>query len=289
MSKPQCRLLVVVLSCTKTPQDRMARFVWRELARRAPKDKIQICMVYGRCDPGLPNDEKIENLTELVIDNQEENLVPGMIIKRYFAMNLMCDKFSADFVLNTNMSTFWDWPRLLERLDRLPLNGCYTGEPLLKRSDSPGPFVNHKYNEKLYGSFKTDLFTGTGDHSVVYANGKDLIVNYGDALGFIGWMANNIKKVTELPYQEDHVMGLYYSDERGLQFIHHPLSIAYIEEVDEWDPKTLEFGCRLLRYQGCDHYRVKNVKSSWTREDQDERIYRALLKVVYGTNGLLYC
>ena len=81
---------------------------------------IKVLFVYGD-SPTL-----IANEYDLVYD-VFENDYPGMITKTLLAMKDIENTYDYDFLIRTNLSTFWDLHRLEHRLDKLPKTQCLTG------------------------------------------------------------------------------------------------------------------------------------------------------------------
>lgn len=65
-----------------------------------------------------------------LVYNVEENLYPGMIHKTMNAIQYINDNFDYDHLIRTNLSTFWDFNKLSDRLDKLPKINCVTGTPV---------------------------------------------------------------------------------------------------------------------------------------------------------------
>ena len=84
---------------------------------------IKVLFVYGD-SPTL-----IANEYDLVYD-VFENDYPGMITKTLFAMKDIENTYDYDFLIRTNLSTFWDLNQLEYRLDKLPKTQCLTGTPV---------------------------------------------------------------------------------------------------------------------------------------------------------------
>lgn len=82
---------------------------------------IKVLFVYG----GESNIQK-QNY-DLVYENVFENNYPGMITKTLYAMKDIDETYDYDFLIRTNLSTFWNLNKLSTRLDKLPREKCLAG------------------------------------------------------------------------------------------------------------------------------------------------------------------
>lgn len=86
---------------------------------------IKIVYVYGN--------SKIERKPyDLVFEHVEENNYPGMITKTLLAMKLIDRTYDYNYLIRTNLSTFWNLPLLLDRLKTLPEKECLAGTVITK-------------------------------------------------------------------------------------------------------------------------------------------------------------
>jgi len=82
---------------------------------------IKVLFVYGA-------ETKFERQDyDLVYDDIPENYYPGMISKTLRAMEHIDQTYNYDYLIRTNLSTFWDFTRLLKRLESLPSTNCIAG------------------------------------------------------------------------------------------------------------------------------------------------------------------
>ncbi len=81
---------------------------------------IKVYYVYGQTT--------VESTPYNLIFNQvKENNYPGMITKTLLAMDFINHNMEYDFLIRTNLSTFWNFSALVNRLDSLPKEKCLTG------------------------------------------------------------------------------------------------------------------------------------------------------------------
>jgi len=76
-----------------------------------------------------------KNITEdiLEVDNfiyikgVEEPIIPNMLVKKLKAMNYIETNYKFDYIINTNLSTFWNIPVLLSLYNNIPRNNFFGG------------------------------------------------------------------------------------------------------------------------------------------------------------------
>ena len=71
---------------------------------------------------------------DLVYDDIPENYYPGMITKTLRAVEHIDNTYDYDYLIRTNLSTFWDFSRLLKRLENLPSTNCISGSRIWNTS-----------------------------------------------------------------------------------------------------------------------------------------------------------
>ena len=107
--KPECRPFFPVLK-------KIYQAYMNEVA------DIKVLFVYGRSTEPLGEND----LSYDVIEND----YPGIITKTLLAMEQVDKEYDYDFIVRTNLSTFWDLPKLSVRLDTLPKTKCLAGTPV---------------------------------------------------------------------------------------------------------------------------------------------------------------
>lgn len=187
IKKPYYRAVVLVLASHNTAHYAYCRNVWLQYYKK--ENTIKVFFVYGR--NGLPVDQRIKE-TDIVCDDIEENYNPGMILKTQKAMRWIDENYTFDFFIRTNLSTFWDWNRLIPHLSSMP-------------------------TKNLYGGFYIE--SGCG----IYNSGTDTIVN--------GYMIKEfVKHSPSLSQPEDRAMGGIFHDILGGQF--YSTKIWWLETFD---------------------------------------------------------
>lgn len=119
MAKPHYRAVMLVLASDDAPIYKDLKRVFEQYIDKNPN--IKVLFVYGSGVTFTPKDY------DIVYPNVEETPIPGAIVKTIQAMQFIQDSYCYDFLIRTNLSTFWDFDLLLERLNTLPPDRCHTG------------------------------------------------------------------------------------------------------------------------------------------------------------------
>jgi hypothetical protein len=85
-------------------------------------DDIKFLFVYGDKTTFEPKEYDL-----IYNDVTETILHPAMLVKTLKAINYIDKNFSYDYLIRTNLSTFWDLHKLRIRLDHLPKEKCLAG------------------------------------------------------------------------------------------------------------------------------------------------------------------
>jgi hypothetical protein len=134
--KPKYQAIVLVLSsdddCIKNTHWDMPRMkpeweplfpyfkhIWTQYMYSEPN--IKVLFVYGNSQ--VPDAQDYDMIYPDVIDDNW----PGMITKTLYAMRDIDQQYNYNFLIRTNLSTFWDLNKLSKRLDQLPCQKCLTG------------------------------------------------------------------------------------------------------------------------------------------------------------------
>lgn len=211
--RPHFRVVILVLSSDIGRLVQNCRKVWHQYMHRHPD--VKVFLVYGNSFHGTP----LEN--DLIFSDIEEVYNPGMLQKTLRAMEYIEEHYSYDFLLRTNIGTFWNFPNLMKHLDALPLRNCYSGD---------GPFEE------------------------TYLSGTDTIVNRHMIQGFI-------MHQEELDYgvDEDKAMGLIFHGVLGAPF--RKSRIFFMEDFLTSDKRLIVQAIQEGLKNDADHYRVKNYRA----------------------------
>lgn len=85
-------------------------------------DKIKYFFI--ECVPNMV--EEIEEIEDHIFVKDTESIIPGIYNKTIKAINHVCQTYHFDFIIRTNLSSFWNLPNILNLLDTKPTTG-YAG------------------------------------------------------------------------------------------------------------------------------------------------------------------
>ena len=241
--KRHYRAVMLVLASNENKTVTNARKVWKKYYRQDPT--IKVFFVYGQLATKL---DQYDPESDLIFPYVRESY-PVFIEKTIEAMKLIQSTVTYDFFIRTNISTFWDFPKLHLHLNELPTQLCYSGD---------GPLPN--YNDQGY-----------------YVSGVDTIVTP----EMIDSMIQHEHLVNFQTY-EDAAMGLYFHGILGAPML--PNRICFFEDVNHSMPQlqVIERIDEAISL-GKDHYRVKNNAN---REVIDKWVYIQLLRKIYGITSI---
>lgn len=198
---------------------------------------IKVLFVYG--NSGVHR----TNPNDLVFD-VEETYTPGMLQKTIKAMEYIDNVYNYQFLIRTNLSTFWDLDQLYKRINNLIPENCLLGT---LRSCSHNNLYYHNY------------ISGTNQ---VYS--RDVVQK----------LIPGLKTMLHLDLPEDLVISKYCTELLKLKRMG---TGAVLLMEDYKDTGTVLEDIREARKLGRDNFRVKN-----SDRELDMQITRILLKEVYG-------
>lgn len=98
---------------------------WRAYMHSDPE---HVEAYFLKSDPNLPSEYEIREDTIWV--RQYETWIPGILNKTVIGMEALLPRLDEfDYVVRTNLSSFYIYPRLLDYLETLPREKCYCGMP----------------------------------------------------------------------------------------------------------------------------------------------------------------
>lgn len=132
------KILVLIIACDdeqdqpdavffgqKKNNNAYAKFqnVWRAYMHLDPE---HIEAYFLKANPNLATDCEIHG--DVIWTKTDENFIPGLTNKTLAALQLLQPRFAEfDYVLRTNLSSFYYFPRLLNYARTLPIEKCYCG------------------------------------------------------------------------------------------------------------------------------------------------------------------
>lgn len=123
----EMKLLVLIISSDNFPGSNLV-FPYKELQKVWSSymhlDPEHIEAYFIRGNPELT--AEFEVVDDVVWCKTEENVIPGILNKTIMSMEYLLPRIDEfDFILRTNLSSFYVFPRLLEFLKTIPKTGCY--------------------------------------------------------------------------------------------------------------------------------------------------------------------
>lgn len=261
--KKHYRAIMLVFASENHELYKFMKRAWLTYHEHHPEIKVFFC--YG-AGSGLGS-----NPWDLCFEDLPESHVKG-IKKVIRAMEYIDSNYTCDFLIRTNLSTFWDLDLLYERLKKLPLKGCLSG------SKSNLPKIN-------------------GGHFVL---GYDMIFN-GDSLSELVKMKEEILTIADHPIiesiAEDRILSLYLTDILKLSIIpsskwacyfeHKNVERARDQETGKVNMEMIDDCIAKARERGHDHFRIKtfpdHIEPSLNKRiGVDDEIMRKLCRKYYG-------
>lgn len=187
---------------------------------------------------------------DLIFDSIKENDYPGIIAKTLGGIEYVHNNYDYDFIIRTNLSTFWDLNRLASRLDALPKSG-------------------------VFGHLMTTL----EESKQKYIAGYDMIISK-DLIEKILPYKQEIISQQVWQNLEDLSLSLALQKQGG-EFIDQHESIMYMT-IDPFDEEKYNQMMSNCRVKNVDHFRVKNRKN----RNIDKYIMKKLLQDIYGKSIL---
>lgn len=117
------KVLVLIIASDDLPVYLKEQKIWRSYMHYNPKH-IEAYFIKG--NPHLSNNYEIKGDT--IWSKTEESLNPGILNKTVSSLEAMLPRMHEfDYVVRTNLSSFYVFPQLLNFLKTLPRNKCYSG------------------------------------------------------------------------------------------------------------------------------------------------------------------
>lgn len=219
--------------------------VWEQYCDSEPL--LKTVFVYGG---GIK--DFIPRRHDWIYENVEENNHPGMIIKTLKAFEDIDQLYDYDFIVRTNLSTFWDFPRLLNRLNSLPTEKCLCGTPI-----------------RMHDTEK-NLLDYIAGYDIIISRDiiKQLVAHSPDVLNQeVFCMLEDLMMCTAAAKYVDGVVKINTREHHAFQML-----------MDPFDEETYQRRLQVYRSSGADHVRAKTRKN----RNVDKQVLQRLLYDVYG-------
>lgn len=132
----QKKVLILIIASDNHPAFGELHTVWRSYMRAYP-DNIDAYFI--KANPSLAQVHEL--VGDTIYSKCEESYKPGILKKTVLSMEYMLQKDNKyDYILRTNLSSFYVFPRLLAYIQTLPEKNCYAAHPLLPSYDIPAEF-----------------------------------------------------------------------------------------------------------------------------------------------------
>jgi hypothetical protein len=126
MERPFYKLIILIID-NDNPVYIVHRNTWRHYMNSDP----EILTLFLRNDP-ICEEPTLDLSANTLTFKGAESYIPGILFKTLDGFNFCLQHFSFDHILRTNISSFFVFPLLKERvLSTLPRIGCYAGPPLV--------------------------------------------------------------------------------------------------------------------------------------------------------------
>lgn len=122
------KLLVLIITSDQLPVYRELQKIWKSYMHLDP-DHVEAYFIRG--DENLSTSYAVKD--DVIWSKTKEGWIvtsSGIIDKTVISLQAMQSRFADfDYILRTNLSSFYVFPKLLEFLKTLPKNNCYCGSP----------------------------------------------------------------------------------------------------------------------------------------------------------------
>ena len=244
-TKEHYRCIILIIATNDTQYFNNCRNVWKRYIHINPV--VKVFFVYGKLNQPLEDRDS----NDIVYDDIIEHNGFAVIQKSLIAMKYISCSYTYDYMIKTNLSTFWNLNLIDTLLDKCPKEKCYAGGHDLS------PFF---IGEPSYQIIHTPLYSGV------------CTILTPDVLELF------FKKLSKFSFTlpDDISLGLFMSDiESNTYTITNRL---YLENYSILDNHIIQEEINKGVQNNAVYYRVKNVNN---REHTDLMIYIYLLKTIY--------
>lgn len=146
---------------------------WKTYMKRV--NNVKIYLLHCRSD--LDEEMIADDDEGIIFYNCEESFVPGIFLKSIHSMNYCHKKYRYDYLIRTNLSSFYNIPRLLNFLDEQPKNnfagGCHGVSHDVPFISGCGIILSYDLVERM---LKSALEENAVDHIQSYPD--DVVLSY---------------------------------------------------------------------------------------------------------------
>lgn len=167
IAQKEIKVLVLIIASDNTPIYRSLQNIWRSYMHNDP-EHIEAYFIKG--NPDLSSDYQIEG--DVIWSRTVENIMPGIVNKTILSLEALLPRIKGefDYVLRTNLSSFYIFPRLLTFLKTCPTRSFYCSGGHAHFASGSGFLMSPDVVEMLL-AHKNELINDTsGNDDVVIGN-----------------------------------------------------------------------------------------------------------------------
>lgn len=209
----------------------------RALLRSCMNSRADVKTFFVRMNPDQTVPIRVVN--DILFVKGVESFIPGVLEKTLAAMEFCLANIPFDYLVRTNLSSFWDLHRLLEVYDTLPRSGCVSA---------------------ITGRYRETCATGRKEYGTLFPSGSGCIFS---------------KDVIETLCLHRASIGTEVPDDVALGYCLHTHGISILEgrRYEQYDTSrmTQTDVATVVKTQRHYHYRVKGADRS-----HDNRVFQYL-------------
>lgn len=119
------KVLILIIASDNEPRYIELQKLWRSYMHSDP-EHVECYFIRGDDKLLISNFYRLEG--DVLWSKTKESTVPGILMKTLYSFEYFQPRFNEfDFIIRTNLSSFYIFPRLLDYLETLPKKGCYSG------------------------------------------------------------------------------------------------------------------------------------------------------------------
>jgi hypothetical protein len=214
----------------------------RALLRSCMNSRADVKTFFVRMNPDQT--EPIRVSDDVLSVKGVESFIPGILEKTLAAMDFCLANISFDYLVRTNLSSFWDLNRLLEVFDTLPRSKCVSA---------------------ITGRYREACATGRKEYGTLFPSGSGCIFS---------------KDVIQTLHLHCASIGKEVPDDVALGYFLHNHGISIMEGIryEQYDTSSLTMAdvVAVVNTQRHYHYRVKGADRS-----RDNRVFQYLHDEIY--------
>lgn len=240
-------VILLVLASDGSTEYSEFRKIYEKYLDKHPN--VKVLFTYG-------NSAKFEPKSyDLVFPEIEDVPTPGMMLKTLEAFKHINSNYEYDYIVRTNLSTFWDLHGLYERLSKAPAFNYYGG------------------------TFRRRHNNLTHQNSDEFVAGLDMILSK-DLVGLI--LENkDIFAKSDLPEDVAFCENLVKLGVEPTRCVPRKIHI-FENDISDLSLNSVLNHIKTARSEGKDHFRIKNTSNPKYRHLTDPWISKILLQEYYG-------